>query len=237
MKQTVISVAIIVIAGLPAAPNRAFQGKPDLTGIWVSAPKEAPASLPVAPSAIMGTRFEIKHRGDSFTIVRPRGAFSIEGTYQLGGPEVRLRSPGTGCMGDAYFIEKAYWEGASVVFHALGVHAAGFPEPTKSDVRRFMRLEGPDTLLVEGTIAQEGQSKQVGSIYKRTTEALPPLATTLPSTKAAAGIGDVAWVSGTWQSDQSPAGGSTEERWTPPAGGAVIGISRTMRGPGMTAYE
>ena len=34
------------------------------------------------------------------------------------------------------------------------------------------------------------------------------------------------------------AGGVTiEERWTPPAGGAMIGTSRTMRGTGMTAYE
>ena len=238
MKSGLIPVVAIVVAGLSAERASDIQSKPDLTGIWVSAPKDAPATLPVAPSAIMGARFEVRHKGDSFTMVRPRGAFSIEGTYQLGGPELGLRSPGTGCIGDAYFIEKAYWEGPAVVFASVGVLAAGAAEPTKSDVKRFLRLEGPDTLVIESTIVQSGESKQVGSVYKRSTEALPPVATPLPATKAAASINDVAWVGGTWLSEPATAGGSiTEERWTPPSGGSMIGTSRTMRGTEMSAYE
>jgi hypothetical protein len=39
-------------------------------------------------------------------------------------------------------------------------------------------------------------------------------------------------------SEPAAAGGTTtEERWTPYAGGAMIGTSRTMRGTNMTAYE
>ena len=238
MKRTLISAIALIFAVSSAGRASEFQPKPDLTGIWVSAPKDAPAALPVAPSAIMGARFGVRQNGDSFTMVRPRGAFSIEGTYQLGGPELRQRSPGTGCMGDAYFIEKAYWEGTAVVFTSLGVLAAGATEPSKTEVKRFLRLEGPDTLVVESTIVQGGESKQVGSVYKRSTEALPPVATSLPSTKAAASIGDVAWISGTWLSEPANAASSvTEERWTPPSGGAIIGTSRTMRGTGMLAYE
>ena len=237
MKRTTGVIAAIVMAALGAGRAEEIQEKPDLTGIW-AAVKDAPAKLPMAPSAILGTRFEIRHKGNSFTMVRPRGAFSIEATYEVGGPEVRMRSPGTGCIGDAYFTDVAAWEGNGLAFTATGVHAAGAPQPTKLSVKRILRLEAPDTLVVEGTVTQEGQTRQVGSVYKRSTEALPPLAATLPPTKAAAGIADVAWVGGTWLSDPATAGGSTtEERWTPPVGGAMIGTSRTIRGTTMTAYE
>jgi hypothetical protein len=108
VKRTTGSIAAIMMTGLLAAGGA--QEKPDLSGIWVAV-KDAPAALPPAPSAIFGARFEIRQKGSSFTVVRPRGPFSIEATYEIGGPEVRMRSPGTGCLGDAYFIEVAAWEG------------------------------------------------------------------------------------------------------------------------------
>jgi hypothetical protein len=234
VKGTIVSIATITVAAFAAG---GAQEKPDLSGIWVAV-KDAPAKLPVAPSAVLGARIGIRHTGNTFTLVRPRGAFSIEATYEIGGPEVRLRSPGTGCLGDAYFIDVAAWEGNGLAFTATGTHAAGAAQPTKLNIKRILRLEAPDTLVVEGTITQDGQSRQVGTVYKRSTETLPPLATTLPATKAAAGIADVAWVGGTWVSEPATAGGATtEERWTPPGGGAMIAISRTLRGPSLTAYE
>ena len=234
MKRIIGAIAGILVT---AFAGGGAQEKPDLSGIWVAV-KDAPATLPLAPSAILGTRFEIRQKGNAFTMVRPRGAFSIEATYELGGPEVRLRSPGTGCLGDAYFIEAAAWEGNAVTFTSLGTQSAGAPQPAKVNIKRVLRLEAPDTLLVEGSITQEGQSRQVGTVYKRSTDALPPLAPQLPATKAPASIADVAWVGGMWLSEPATAGGSTtEERWTPPAGGALIGVGRTMRGPSMTAYE
>ena len=223
-------------AALAATVAQEKNDKTDLSGVW-AAVKDAPATLPLAPSAILGPRFEIRQKGNAFTMARPRGAFSIEATYELGGQEVRMRSPGTGCTGDAYFIEVAAWESNGVSFTSKGVHAAGTP-PTTLNIKRILRLEAPDSLVVEGTIVQDGQSKQVGSVYKRSTEALPPLSATLPPTKAAAGIADVAWIAATWMSEPAATGGAvTEERWTPPAGGSMIGISRTMRGGGMSAYE
>lgn len=226
--------AVVVLVSLASI---SAQDRPNLSGIWVAV-KDAPATLPVAPSAILGARMEIRHTGDTFIFVRPRGAFSIEGTYQIGGPEVRLRSPGTGCQGDAYFIERASWDGTAVVFTSTGILPAGATQPSKVDVRRTLRLDGPDTLVVEGTMVQAGKSSQVGTVYKRSTEPLPPLASTLPATKAGAKIDDVAWIGGTWVSEPAAAGGATtEERWTPPAGGVMLALSRTIRGTSMAAYE
>jgi len=44
---------------------------------------------------------------------------------------------------------------------------------------------------------------------------------------AHASIAQVAWIAGTWSGG---AGGATfEERWTPPAGGAMLAVSRTLK--------
>lgn len=226
-----------VAAVLCALAPISTQERPNLSGIWVAV-KDTPATLPAAPSAILGARMEIRHKDNAFTFVRPRGTFSIEATYEIGGPEVRLRSPGTGCQGDAYFFDRASWDGATLVFTATGLHSAGAAEPSRLDIKRLIRLEGPDTLVVEGTITQAGKPSQVGTVYKRSTEALPPLAPTLPATKAAAKIDAVAWVAGTWASDPAAAAGTTtEERWTPPAGGVMLALGRTLRGSNMSAHE
>ena len=48
-------------------------------------------------------------------------------------------------------------------------------------------------------------------------------------------IAQVAWIAGTWSGG---GGGATfEERWTPPAGGAMLAVSRTLKGNRMVAFE
>ncbi len=48
-------------------------------------------------------------------------------------------------------------------------------------------------------------------------------------------VGALAWLEGVWTSTN----GETiiEERWTPPAGGALLGTNRTLRGERMVAFE
>lgn len=50
-----------------------------------------------------------------------------------------------------------------------------------------------------------------------------------------ASISQIAWLAGAW------AGGAgtvaLEERWTPPAGGAMLAVSRTVKGDRMVAFE
>jgi hypothetical protein len=48
-------------------------------------------------------------------------------------------------------------------------------------------------------------------------------------------ISDVSWLARTWVSD-SPAL-TIEERWTPPAGGAMLAVSRTIKQDRMVAFE
>lgn len=49
-------------------------------------------------------------------------------------------------------------------------------------------------------------------------------------------ISDLAWMSGDWQTD--PAGRAvSEEHWTRPAGGSMIGVSRTLVGERTASFE
>ncbi len=64
---------------------------------------------------------------------------------------------------------------------------------------------------------------------------LSALAAASIAAQAAPTIDDVAWLQGCWRMARPD--GFTEEVWLPPAGGAMIGVSRTVRGGRMTEYE
>lgn len=65
-----------------------------------------------------------------------------------------------------------------------------------------------------------------------------PLLLLLPQAPGArpapATIDDVAWIAGAWSSEGSS---TTQERWLEPAGGAMLGTSRTIAGGRMVAFE
>jgi hypothetical protein len=52
---------------------------------------------------------------------------------------------------------------------------------------------------------------------------------------ARASLAQLAWLPGTWTGGDRPV--SFEERWTPAAGGAMLGVSRTLKGDRMVAFE
>lgn len=55
---------------------------------------------------------------------------------------------------------------------------------------------------------------------------------------AKAAIGDMAWLAGAWAGTRGSAGTtSIEERWSPPLGGAMLAVSRTVSRGKMTAFE
>ncbi len=57
-------------------------------------------------------------------------------------------------------------------------------------------------------------------------------------TPAKAAIGDLAWLAGAWVGTRGASGKtSIEERWSPPKGGAMLAVSRTVSGDKMSAFE
>ena len=52
---------------------------------------------------------------------------------------------------------------------------------------------------------------------------------------ANATVAQLAWLAGTWSGGDGPV--SFEERWTLPAGGAMLAVSRTLKGGRMVSFE
>ena len=87
----------------------------------------------------------------------------------------------------------------------------------------------PDGLLVRVAHEPSSGTEAVG-LYRHAEDIAMP-------TPAKAVIGDLAWLAGAWVGTRS-SGSSIEERWSPPLGGAMLAVSRTVNTSGkMSAFE
>jgi hypothetical protein len=95
-------------------------------------------------------------------------------------------------------------------------------------IRRKFRIT-TDGLLVSVVVDPPAGSEAAG-LYRH------PQDIVLPA-PAKAAIGDLAWLAGAWVGTRS-SGSSIEERWSPPLGGAMLAVSRTVNTSGkMVAFE
>ena len=209
------------------------QTKADFSGTWI-ATKEAPPSLELAPSPTFGVeRFSVKQSSESLAIVRPVRDTAIVGTYTLDGRETVTRIPGALCQADSSMTETATREGDALVLSLVASHSPGGGATTKRDIKRTLRLLSPDTLVVETRMAVKGQLVPVATVYKRSGEALAEPANATP--KVPATIAQASWIGATWVGQAKTT--TVEERWTPPSGGSMLAVARTMRDGIMTGFE
>jgi len=112
-----------------------------------------------------------------------------------------------------------------VDFERVGGNA---PDGSIRMIRRSFRPTA-DGLLVRVTFEPSSGAESVG-LYR--------LAKDIPMpAPAKAAIGDLGWLAGAWVGTRS-SGSSIEERWSPPLGGAMLGVSRTVNTAGrMVAFE
>lgn len=101
------------------------------------------------------------------------------------------------------------------------------PEGIKMIRRKFrVTKEG----LIVGVVIDPPKGTESIALYRH------PQDIPLP-TPAKAAIGDLAWLAGAWVGKRS-SGSSIEERWSPPLGGAMLAVSRSVNTSGkMVAFE
>ena len=228
--KTLLAAAIITVS----ATSPSAQPRPDLSGTWAVA-SDVASGVAAAPSPVFGQRFSLQQTGDTLTIVRPQRDTATEATFALDGRETRMRVPGPLCQADVESIEKAAWEGEAIAHTVVGFVPPGGGAVSPRNIKRLFRLQAPDTLVVEATSTQGGQPRQVGTVYKRSTEPLPQVDSGGPSNRAPATIAQVAWISGVWIGTAKET--TVEERWTPTSGGSMLGMGRTLRGSVMGSFE
>ena len=227
-------IALLLAIVVSAFATANAQPQSPLTGTWV-ATKDAPAGIGIAPSAVFGERFALAVNADAVVLTRPvRGNVnSLAVTLPLNGTEVSVVQTGRQCFGDAIQTNVTTRQGAGFDFVITGNTAPGAPT-TKLGITYKFRPEG-DTLVVESTMREAAGPKQVGTVYRRTTDALPPPLKGPNVTVAPATIDAMSWLVGDWTGTVGT--NNVEERWMPAAGGAMIGNSRTTRGPSMVEFE
>lgn len=239
MRKTLALFGIVFSAG---AATVFVEQQPNLSGTWV-ATKDTPTTVAAAPSAVFGDRFALRSEGKSMALVRPvRGrATALTVVFPLDGTETTVLSLSRPCIGQSGQLISMAWEGDVLRYSIVGTLAPGATTPTRPATPfgyRF-RSTSADTLVIETSMrdAATGQPKAVGTVYQRSSEALPedpPSAPKAPPV-APARIGDVAWIAGDWMN--VTATGSIEERWSTGAGGGMIATSRTLRGGVMSEFE
>jgi len=216
---------VVVVAGAGQAPN--------FSGAW-NATKDVPPDIAAAPSPIFGARFWITHQADSVVVTRPVRDTASVATHVPDGSEARTRVPGATCMGDSTVTTTVTVAGSELVHTLVSQLSPGATSPTARGLKHTFRLLAPDTLQVETTTSAPSGVTKVATIYKKGSEAQPMTAPP-PVKVAAASLSQVGWLSGNW----AGASGTivTEERWTAATGGVMHAVSRTMRGPSLTAFE
>ena len=210
----------ILIAILVMCASAAAQAKPDFSGTWTAE---------TAQGAIYGAQFIIEHSGQALMLQRPYVGSTLTVNYLLDGSEINNRMPGRLCQPDTGGQWTAKWEGNDVsILMTNAIPPNG--KPIKMNVQTRLKMESPDALVVEVTSQPANQPPRTTTTrYKKSG---PPRKAEAPAmTKAKATISQVDWIAGVWQ------GNTAEERWTPGAGGAMIGVSRTVRDGIQTEFE
>lgn len=220
---------VAMILSLSAAVSISLAGRaaqPSLNATWV-ATKDVPAGLPAASSPLFGERFALTTTADTVTISRPirNNTASLVSVHPLNGQATPVTVPGQPCFSD------------TVQPVTVTRTAAGFDYTSMSSgntVPYNFRLDG-DTLIVESPRRNASGLHQFGTVYRRSTDALPPPLKGPNVTVAKATIADIGWLVGEWSGKAM--GNVVEERWLNPAGGAMLGNSRTILGESMLEFE
>jgi Domain of unknown function (DUF6265) len=222
------------VAVLTLVASASSQQSPAFTGNWTATTDPGPGGVAAAPSAILGARLGLKLDGQTLIVTRPLREEVFAVTFKLDGTPSSYRLPGRLCEGDAEFFETATLESGAVALTIIRRVPGGGGTPLELKARRVLKMVG-DLLVVEGTLTQAGTTRAVATVYKRG-DALPAPRPPIVARPAAATIAQAAWIGGVWIGVNGAV--TSEERWTPPASGGMIGVGRTLRGETtLTGFE
>jgi len=120
------------------------------------------------------------------------------------------------------------WKDGTFEYKVEFIRPQDAPKGGLQSIRRSFRMT-PEGLLVRVSVDPSVVPEAV-ALYRHAKDIPMP-------TPAKAAIGDMAWLPGAWVGTRS-SGSSVEERWSPPLGGAMLAVSRTVNTSGrMVAFE
>jgi hypothetical protein len=215
--------ALALVASLAAAaapgprPGQA-DGLRALDGEWLYVEDRTEGRASEQQGPPMSSRFALRVEEDALVMVRTQSADKRETRIALDGSVSELADGGSRSRVSGLWKDGAFEFVTELVRPSddarTGLIVREF-RPTAEGLLVRVMVDPPDGL---DSLA----------LYRHPQE-IP-----LPA-PAKAVIADMDWLTGAWVGARGSS--STEERWTPPLGGAMLGVSRTVKNGAMSAFE
>lgn len=215
----VTAIALLAASGILTARAAQTDELRALDGEWIYVEDRTEGRAAEQQQPSMSARVRLRVEKDAFVLIRSDG-------------EIRMALDGsaTEVAGEGRLSRyRGAWKDGAFTYDIEMVRTSD------NAVTGLIRTELRPTaegLLASAAVDPPGGWKSV-ALYRRPQDiALPEAA------KAPGGTGDLAWLAGAWVGTRGASGAtSIEERWSPPLGGAMLGVSRTVSRGRMTAFE
>ncbi|MFN0243474.1 MAG: DUF6265 family protein [Planctomycetota bacterium] len=207
-------------AQAPSAPSTQADGLRALDGEWLFVEDRTEGRTLEQLTPPMSSKFSLRVE-DGAVVLNGHGSGHKDVRVALDGSITEIAEPKTisryrGAWKDGTFEYEVAFERLSGATGGIG------------SIRRKFRIT-TDGLVVSVVVDPPAGKESVG-LYRHAQDIALP-------TPAKAAIGDLAWLAGAWVGTRS-SGSSIEERWSPPRGGAMLAVSRTVNTSGkMSAFE
>ena len=196
------------VRGLGLAHAAQADGLKALDGEWVYVEDRTEGRTREQQGPNMGPRIRMRVEKDAVVLVRSDGEIRMP---LNGSPTDVVRSFGTSRY-------RGEWKDGAYVYESVPVREGN--NPGQGLIRWNLRVTADGMLA--GVTLDPPTGKESVSLFRH------PKDIPLPA-PAKAALGDVAWLAGAWVGTRGTGGTtSIEERWSPPLGGAMLAVSRTV---------
>ncbi|MCC6427098.1 MAG: hypothetical protein IT435_09800 [Phycisphaerales bacterium] len=169
----------------------------------------------------MSSKFSFRTEEGAVILVRGHGSGHKDVRISLDGSTTDVFEP------ESIASYRGAWKDGAFEYETEFVRAS---DNARTGLYRKEFRITPDGLQVRvATDPTEGY-KSVG-LYRHVEDIPMP-------TPAKAVIGDMAWLTGAWVGTRGTGGAiAMEERWSPPSGGSLLAVARSVRGGKMSSFE
>lgn len=194
-----------------------------LDGEWIYVADRTEGRTPEQMGPPMSSKFSMRvEDGGAAVVLNGHGSGHQDVRIALDGSVTEIKEPKTISRYSGNWKDKTF--SYEVSFERLG-------NPTSEGIKSIKRsfLPTPDGLVVTVSVDPKVVSDSTG-VYRQAKDIEMP-------TPAKASIGELGWLSGAWVGTRNT-GAINEERWSPPLGGAMLAVSRSVNTSGkMFAFE
>ena len=228
-----LSLSVVLLA--VAIPDARVQGETriagkridstELDGEWIYV-EDRTANRPIEQQGPpMSAKFSFGSEDGAVILVSGHGSGHRDVRVALDGSATKV----DGTTEGTYAEYQGAWTDGTFAYETKYVRKPGEEPSPASVIRREFTLKD-DGLLVRVTLGSPVRYEAIG-LYRQAKDIPMPEAAT-------AKIDDIAWLSGAWVGTRGSSGKtSIEERWSPPRGGSIFAVSRTVTSGSLRAFE